>query len=243
MNKRHHASALAAFLAIVTAIASAGPVDVEHSSPLTIVRERGTTQVFAARGKSKGELDSYISARRRVLDELSETSSDEVIDAQISFREYLDAEMFKKRMKSMPVRVVSFSFGWHEQVAGYDLQREESLDEALRSANAHHRVFVDELYTSAREEVEAKATAGSRIEELERHASFLAHAAEVRTMFDRRGLLVFGVKVRAKARIIKELNDQDPLIRLADPLWDSQALAGRVRKIGIPISPYDYEKP
>lgn len=242
MNKRHHASALAAFLAIVTAIASAAPVDVEHSTPLTIVRERGMTQLFSARGKSKDEIDSYISARHRVLDELSETASDEVIDAQISFREYLDAEMLKKRMKSTPVRAVSISFGWHEQVAGYDLRREESLEEALRNAAAHHRVFVDELYTSARDELEAQAAAGSRIEELERHARFAAHASEVRSMFDRRGLLVFGVKVRAKSRAIKDLKDQDPLIRLADPLWDSQAPTGRVHKIGIPISPYDYEK-
>jgi hypothetical protein len=232
--------ALAASLAIV--IGSAESLAAEHTSPLTVVRERGTTQIFAARGKSKDEIHAYINARHRVLDELSESSPDEVIESQISFREYLDADTFKARMKSMPVRVVSLSFGWHEQVAGYDLRNEESLDDALRSASAHHRAFVDELYTSAREELEAKAKAESGTEELERHAGFSAHSVEVKTIFDRRGLLVFGVKVRAKARVIKEMKERDPLIRLADPLWESQTPTGRVRKIGIPISPYYYEK-
>lgn len=74
------------------------------------------------------------------------------------------------------------------------------------------------------------------------HASFSAHAAEVKLTFDRRGLLAFAVKVRAKAGVIKEIKDQDPLIRLADPLWVSRTPTGSVRRLGIPISPYDYEK-
>lgn len=214
----------------------------DPGAPLTVARERSATQIFRARGKTRAEVHEYIRARHTVLDEIASSRPLESIDAQISFREYLDVAAFKSRMKASPLRVVALSFGWQDQMSGYELQNGESLDAALQRVAGIHRAFLEELHASAREELEGKSTARTTGDDLERHATFAAHASEVKKTFERRGLLVFGVRVRGPASAIKQMKDRDVLIRLADPLWDPGTLFPAARRVGVPISPYEHEK-
>lgn len=214
-------------------------------SPTIIKEENHTKLIFAPSVNTKAAILTYVEERHRVLDELSAMIPNQLMEAQISFKDYMNSEEILAHVRRYDIDVLALNIGWKDQVGGYELDNGETIAEALKTASFHQKRFTDELYESALRQSRDKASAEGSQEDLARHAAFLAHAAGLKSGFQRRGLLIYGLRVRGEAAELKSMRDMNNSVRLVDPLWfenEEQVMESSVRKVAIPISPYEFNK-
>lgn len=210
-----------------------------------MVTEQNVTKfIFTPDKMDIQTINQYIKSRHQILDRLALENPEQVLDAQISFRDYLNSKQIAKVIRDYGVDVVTLNIGWKEQGGEYNIRQDESIEEALERANAHHRIFIEELYESAYNEHQEKMNGSISEQERQRLSEFLAHAIDLKNTFETYGVLYYGIRVKGKALKLKTIKDRDGNIRLVDPLWDDKEkeLRGiyKIKRIGIPISPYHF---
>ncbi len=143
------------------------------------------------------------------------------------------------------MKVLTLNFGWKENGGGVDIAKDESLEEALIISHSNHKDFVEELYKSA-SEFQKKAIEGMSEQDRKREDEFFAEAKKLKDIYEKHGVLYYGIKVTGTASKLKAIKDMDTHIRLVYPLWDErESILGtthKIKKIGIPISPYELNK-
>ncbi len=210
-----------------------------------MVTEQNVTKfIFTPDKMDIQTINQYIKSRHQILERLALENPEQVLDAQISFRDYLNSKQIAKIIRDYGVDVVTLNIGWKEQGGEYNIRQDESIEEALEKANAHHRIFIDELYESASNEYQEKMNGSISEQERQRLSEFLAHAVDLKNTFETYGVLYYSMRVKGKASKLKAIKGRDSNIRLVDPLWDERekGLRGiyKIKKIGIPISPYHF---
>lgn len=233
-------------IALLIAVMIASANGAESKSPkvdVPMVTEQNVTKfIFTPDKMDVQTINQYIKSRHQILDRLALENPEQVLDAQISFKDYLDSKQIAKVIKDYGVDVVTLNIGWKVQGGEYNIRQDESIEEALERANAHHRIFIEELYESAYNEYQGKMNGSISEQEQQRISDFLAHAIDLKNTFETYGALYYGIRVKGKALKLKTIKDRDSNIRLVDPLWDDREkeLRGiyKIKRIGIPISPY-----
>lgn len=208
-----------------------------------MVTEQNVTKfIFTPNKIDIQTISQYIKIRHQILDELASENPEQVLDAQISFKRYLNSQQLTEVVKRYDVKVLTLNFGWKDNGGGLDIAKDESLEEALIRSHFNHKTFVDELYESA-SEFQKKAIEGMSEQDRKREDEFLANAKELKDMYEKHGVLYYGIKVTGTASKLKAIKDTGTHIRLVDPLWDErESILGathKIKKIGIPISPHE----
>jgi hypothetical protein len=211
---------------------------------LMVTEQNVTKFIFTPDKMDIQTINQYIKSRHQILDRLALENPEQVLDAQISFRDYLNSKQITKIIRDYGVDVVTLNIGWKEQGGEYNIRQGESIEEALERANTHHRILIEELYESAYNEYQEKMNGGISEQEWQRLSGFLDHAIDLKNTFETYGVLYYGMRVKGKASKLKAIKDKDSNIRLVDPLWDEREKGLRgiyiIKKIGIPISPYHF---
>lgn len=211
------------------------------STQSAVGKEGDKKRLFTPDAKGKAAIIAYIVERHNILDALARDTSTMSVDAQVSLNRYLNKQEFLQHVLRYPVQIQSFSIGWGEQVAGYEIRPEESLEEAVNHAAFHHAAFIDTLYESALAE---KTDAMQSAETKQMDAAFLAQAMELKSQIKKNGTLFYGLKIKGAASELKKIKDTDAAVRLMDPLWvpgSDISQPERVKKIALPISPYQFD--
>lgn len=208
-----------------------------------MVTEQNVTKfIFTPDKMDIQTINQYIRSRHQILDKLASENPEQVLDAQISFERHLNPQQLTEVVKRYDVKVLTLNFGWKDSGGGQDIRKDESLEEALIRSHSNHKAFVEELYESA-SEFQKKAIEGMSEQDRKREDEFLANAKELKDMYEKHGVLYYGVKVIGTASKLKAIKDTDTNIRLVDPLWDErESILGathKIKKIGIPISPHE----
>lgn len=232
---------------LVAALSVNYPVAAQESdagSPALIETKHGKVLLFGPRSKSKkGTLD-YVDARHKVLGELYKQAPGDFVEAQISFREYLDPREVASFVKRNDLTVLALNFGHGEQVGGYELHDGEDIDSAINATTTNHQAFIEELYESAHNQYEESIHRNANREEIERLSGFIAHAKEQKSSLEKRGVRFYGARVRGKVATLERLKKRNELIFLIDPIVSSNTDRTTItevrKKIAIPISPYDF---
>jgi FtsZ-binding cell division protein ZapB len=216
----------------------------DAGSPALIKKKHGKILLFGPRSKSKKDVLAYVNARHKILGELNGQSPNNLAEAQVSFREYLDPGEMASFVKRNDLTVLALNFGHGEQVGGYELHDGEDIDSAINATITNHQAFIEELYESAHNQYEESVNRNMDREEIERLSGFIAHAKEQKTAFQKRGVRFYGARVRGKVATLERLKKHSQIIFLIDPLISPNAdgeTITEVRKIiAIPISPYDF---
>jgi len=207
----------------------------------TITEQNARKFIFTPDKMDIQTINQYIKSRHQILDRLALENSEQVLDAQISFKRYLNSQQLAEVVKRYDVKVQTLNFGWKDNGGGLDIAKDESLEEALIRDHFDHKAFVEELYETASELQKQAITEQDR----KREDEFLAHAKELKDIYEKHGVLYYGMRVKGKASKLKAIKDKDSDVRLVDPLWDERekGLRGiyKIKKIGIPISPYHFK--
>jgi hypothetical protein len=73
--------------------------------------------------------------------------------------------------------------------------------------------------------------------------NFALASKELKDMYEKHGVLYYGIKVIGTASKLKAIKDTNTHIRLVDPLWDErESILGtthKIKRISIPISPHE----
>lgn len=209
----------------------------------TVTEQNVTKFFFTPDGKDMQTINQYIEKRHQVLDKLAVEDPEQILDAQISFKQYLNSKQLAEVIKRYDVKVLTLNFGWKDNGGGQDIQKNESIEEALKRAHLSHKAFIQELYESA-SELQKKAIEEGSEEDRKREEKFFAEAKELKDIHEKHGVLYYGIKVTGTASKLKAIKDIDTHIRLVDPLWDErESILGathKIKKIGIPISPHKF---
>jgi len=218
----------------------------EDNSPF--VMDNGVVRkiIFGPRCNSISCIDSYIKSRHNILQQLSIESPNQKIEAQISFKDYLgESEIKQLFLPYKDIKIITLNIGWREQVGGYDLKKDESLDEAIRKLREHHLRFLDTVYKSAIGESQNQEDFYPDSEEALRKNEFLSHATELRQVFRKRGVTFYGARIKGLVLTLTEISKLN-WIRLVDPLWSEEDVTSNsvveTKKISVPISPYEYNQ-
>ncbi len=187
-------------------------------------------------------INQYIKSRHQILDKLASENPEQELDAQISFKRYLNSQQLTEVVKRCDVKVLTLNFGWKDNGGGLDIAKDESLEEALIISHFNHKAFVEELYESA-SEFQKKAIESMNEQDRKREDEFLANTKELKDMYEKHGVLYYGIKVIGTASKLKAIKDTNTHIRLVDPLWDErESILGtthKIKRISIPISPHE----
>lgn len=226
------------FYASVTATAnSASP----SLLPKAVLKENRARLFFTPPEKDVATISEYIASRHLTLDELAVHDPNRILEAQISFNDYLNTGQVKALMTRHRLDAATLSMGWKDQVGGHEVRPNQPLEEALKGAALYYERLLKDLHESAASQFEGNRAESMGREELRRSNEFLAHAQELKQVFESRGVLYYGVKVKARSSKLKEIKDAGQAIRLVDPLWDSrESELGKTHlltKIAIPIRP------
>lgn len=235
-------TASCASLAITLMIASAPNTSANEPTPRRIT-SGSTTKLLFAPANNK-QIDGYIQARHSALDQLAQDRPNERMGAQISYKHYLSGKeliaLFNRYSRQkFDLIPIALSFGWQDQRAEYQLQPNEALPEALDRASASHAAFIKTLYESAVHQHREQAALGGAASDLRQYDEFLAHAKELKQVYETKGVRYYGIKVDGTVSNLKLLRDTDAAVRLVDPLWDAEAgvFSPSIRKHAVPISP------
>lgn len=217
----------------------------EDNSPF--IMDNGVVRkiVFGPRCNSASCIDEYIKSRHNILKQLSVESPTQRIEAQISFTDYLGEDKVRRMFSPyQDIKIITLNIGWGEQVGGYDLKKDETIDDAIKNIREHHIRFLDTLYESAIEEYNNHQDIHPDSEEALREAEFLSHATELKQVFRKRGVTFYGARIVVTVSTLMEISKLKN-VRLVDPLWREEYErdnAIKTRKIAIPISPYEYNQ-
>lgn len=207
-----------------------------------VTKQNVTRFIFTPDKTDLQTIHQYIKNRHQILDKLASERPEQVLDAQISFRQYLNSQQLIEVIKHYDVKVLTLNFGWKDNGGEVDIAKDESIEEALIRTHSNHKDFVEELYESA-SELQKEAIEGMNEQDRQREDDFFAEAKELKDIYEKHGVLYYGIKVIATASKLKAIKDTDTHIRLVDPLWDErESLLGvthKIKKIGIPISPHE----
>lgn len=207
-----------------------------------LTKEENVTRARFFFTPDKTNINQYIKNRHQILDKLTLENPEQALDAQISFRRYLNSQQLIEIIKRYDIKVLTLNFGWKDNGGGVDIAKDESVEDALIRTNSSHKNFVEELYESA-SELQKKAIEGMNEQDRKREDIFFAEAKELKNIYEKHDVLYYGIKVRGTASKLKAIKDTDANIRLVDPLWDErESILGtthKIKKIGIPISPHE----
>lgn len=223
---------------LVTATASASAQNIDQ--PRLVSGKSGKKLFFSPTTSEPGDIDRYIQQRHAVLEQIARQDPEALIEAQLSFRHYLRAPSFLKLIQKYPVKVTSLSIGWKDNSGGHDVKPGELIEQALNDAYKGYGDFIAEHYGHAVGDFEAQRSHIVSISDRERTLVFLKDASELKRVYDKHGILLYGTKVKGAAHVLWGLSS-DHEVRLIDPMVDprlSDLDSGqRIKAIAIPIHP------
>lgn len=185
---------------------------------------------FMPEGSSPQSIAEYIKERHKLLDYLAEEYPNKVIETQISLKDFLTGDEILAILNQYDVKIKVFNPGWKDSSGDFVLKEDESLSEALQRLNEYEKEMLEGFLSmeSYREEKESKA---------------MDTWKDCWDNFQKRGVMIYGIKLEGKTAEIKKMKDEAKQIRLADPLWKG-SLYNLLQKthivspIAIPLNPF-----
>ncbi len=210
----------------------------------------GKVQISGKRAKmffmppddSKESINTYIKRRHVVLKELSEKDPDKKLQAQISFQGYMVSDQAVALVKENTLEPVTLNIGWKENGGGHDLVQGESIEDALELAALDQEEFLSVLQEDADRQITSQRQKGINDKQMGAELEFKKNADDLRDVFNKKGITLYGIQVAASAKQLHKLTSNDKTIRLVDPLWGGSVEEEITKvyittKVAIPLTP------
>ncbi len=180
---------------------------------------------FMPNDSSPKGIAEYISERHKLLDDLAKKYPNKVIEAQISLKDFLTGDEILAIAGKYDVKVSVLNDGWKDWGGGFNVEKDESLPEAIKKLNEYKKEFLEGLVAFS-----------PNNEEKEKYK-------EQKKDFEEKGVMIYGIKLEGKTTELKKMKDEERQLRLADPLWKGSLYnllqqTHIVSPIAIPLSPY-----
>ena len=213
----------------------------EFSGQVRVSNQRAR-MFFMPQSSEKSAVSSYIQKRHEILAMLAKTNPDKELQSQISFQGYLSSEQIVSLVKGNHLDPVTLNIGWKENGGGYDLKKDESIEDAIKSAEFHHKQFVSQLREDADMQVATLRQSGISDAQMQPAITFQENAHELESVSQSKGIPFYGVRVAASASQLNKLTSEEKMIRLVDPIWGGAveneiANTYPTKKIVIPLVP------
>lgn len=169
----------------------------------------------------------YIGERHKLLDYLAEKHPNKVIEAQISFKDFLSMNEITAIVNHYDVKVKTINHGWKDNGGTHNLYKGESFEETIPELIKFNEEFFGSMMED-KDEVSEK----SRNDMEEYYENF-----------KKKGVMVYGLKIKGKTKELKNVKDGIGQVRLMDPLWKGNLFnllekTHIVAPIAIPLNPF-----
>lgn len=198
---------------------------------------------FIPRDFTVESIADYIGERHKFLDYLAENFPQKEIQTQFSFQDFIGKDEITKIANRYPeIKIQEVSQGWNDQKGGFCVDPNKPLSEELIGLEKMELQSINQRLEHAQWLINNDS--GTNEEIKEKNKQFLQSSQEYKTIFQEKGVLLYGIKATGKAEEIKQMRDDLSYVRLADPIYGGklEELLGKnnlIHMIPIALSPYD----
>lgn len=182
---------------------------------------------FMPEDSTPESIAEYKKERHKLLDYLAEKHPNKVIEAQISFKDFLPMNEITAIVNHYDVKVKTINHGWEDNGGGYNFSEDESFEEAIPELIKGEEEFFGSM---AEDKDKISVELNSSMEEYYQN-------------FKEKGVMVYGLKIEGKAKELKNVKDSIGQVRIIDPLWKGNLFSllektHIVAPIAIPLNPF-----
>jgi len=212
--------------------------NIPEFSGTVVIDGKVAKMFYTPPGRTQEEELDYIQERHRLLGELSDKYPNKVIEAQISFENFISANVLLVLAANYDINVKTLSPGWKDHVGGFEIRSGQKLQEAVKKLADLERNLVDTMYESEKNAVLENTNSDA----FKANSKFLQELEERKKSLKENGVMFYGMKVEGKASEIKTIRDESEAVKLVDPVWGG-GVEESIRKtyflqsIPIPILP------